>query len=61
MLERNKSLLKLWPRGEHPMQLERAALEASMLAWSIEVPIEVARLCGDYVHPRSMAVVVEQQ
>lgn len=57
---KTRPTLEAWSRGEHSMQLERAALEVAMLAWSREVPVEVpvevavevARLCGDYVYKR---------
>ena len=47
-----KPVIEAWARGEHPLQAERAALEAAMLAASREMPVDVARFCGDYVHLR---------
>ena len=46
------SFLEAWARGEHPAQRERVVLEAAMLAADQQVPVEVARLCGDFVHAR---------
>jgi hypothetical protein len=41
-----------WRAGSHPVQLERAAVEQSLLSASREMPEAVARAVGDYVHAR---------
>ena len=45
-------VLEAWVRGDHPLQQERAALEAAMLRVGNAVPVDVVRLVGDYVHAR---------
>jgi hypothetical protein len=44
--------VEAWRAGTHPVQLERAAVEQSLLSASLEMPEAVARAVGDYVHAR---------